>query len=267
MSNSPSVAALNQKAQACLAKKVDMPMSPLWNMARAAKYNAQTDLKYLQEALNYLTCKARNKLTFEADEKEFLKEVYEAFYWGGRYKGFKEAANLANHYVNGQGRLLTINAEIYSQSKVVQATMKAMKQHIQDLAAAKKSFTRFKCNNPVFMATPYVTPLKRMNFRTEGKMKAGGVLEAAQNDQRLHKADGHFYLEATTVRAPNGGYKTVWSVDSIYDFEPFERKNYYTEIPLGSNKLIIYDGLSEYMTRIGVAKVFNYRATWTEHWS
>lgn len=105
-----------------------------------------------------------------------------------------------------------------------------------------------------------------MNFRTEGKMKAGGVLEAAQNDHRLHKADGHFYLEAQTLLMKNGAFKTVWSVDSVYDFEPFEKQDYYTLIPLGQSKLTLYDGLSEYMTKIGVAKVFDYRAEWIEVW-
>ncbi len=61
--------------------------------------------------------------------------------------------------------------------------------------------------------------------------------------------------------------QTVWSVDSLYDFEPFEKHDYYTEIPLGERKLVIYDGLSEYMTRIGTAKAFTYRAEWRETWS
>jgi hypothetical protein len=64
----------------------------------------------------------------------------------------------------------------------------------------------------------------------------------------------------------NGNFKTTWSVDSVYDFEPFEKHDYYTEIPLGQNKLIIYDGLSEYMTRIGVANAFKYHAEWSEMW-
>lgn len=97
-------------------------------------------------------------------------------------------------------------------------------------------------------------------------MKAGGVLEAAQNDRRLHKADGHFYLEAETVWTNSGAFKTVWSVDSLYDFEPFEKQDYYTLIPLGSYTLVIYDGLPHYMTTMGVAKEFKYRVEWTEVW-
>jgi hypothetical protein len=266
MASPATIDALNKKAQACLAKKADIPGSPLWNMARAAKYNSAGDSKYLQDALDYLTCKAKVKMDFTSDEKEFLKEVYEAFYWGGRYKGYKEAAELADHYVNGGGKLLRINPEVYQKSTIVQETMVAMKRYIVELKSSRINYAKIKCNNPAFMAKPYAAPLKRMNFRTEGKMKSSGVLEAAQNDHRLQKADGHFYLEAQTVAMNNAAFKTTWSVDSVYDFEPFERHDYYTEIPLGQNRMIISDGLSEYMTRIGVANAFSYRAEWTEIW-
>lgn len=262
-----SLESLNQRAKACLAKKVDIPASPLWHMARTAKYDSASDLKYLQDALDYLTCKARSKLEFLQEDKVFLKELYEAFWWGGRYKGFPEAAQLADHYVNGGGKTLSINSEVYQKSKIVQATMIAMKKYVLELKAKGHNFVKMKCNNPAFMSRPYVQPLKKMNYRTEGKMKPSGVLEAAQDDHRLHKTDGHFYLEGSFVEVRNVGIRTVWHVDSIYDFEPFEKQNYYTEIPLGNAKLVLYDGLSEYMTQIGVAKVFHYRAEWAETWS
>ena len=261
---------LNKQAEACLAIKAEMPGSPLFNLANVAKRNATGDLKYLQDAINYLTCKARTKMEFNNDDKEFLKELYEAFWWGGHYKGYKEAAQLANHYVNGEGNgqanPLKINAEIYRSSKIVIATMEAMKKFIIEKKAQKKTFFEFRCDNVQFRSRPYTNGLLNMNYRTEGKMKTSGVLEAAQNNQRLHKADGHFYLQALSVLLPNKKIKTIWRVDSYYDFEPFEKHDYYTHIPLGQNKLVLSDGLSEYMTKIGVAKAFWYRAEWTEHW-
>jgi hypothetical protein len=105
-----------------------------------------------------------------------------------------------------------------------------------------------------------------MNYRTEGKMKSSGVLEAAQNNQRLHKTDGHFYLQAISKALPNKRMATIWRVESLYDFEPFEKHDYYTLIPLGSHNLKLPDGLSEYMTKIGVAKAFWYKAEWAEVW-
>lgn len=105
-----------------------------------------------------------------------------------------------------------------------------------------------------------------LNSKTEGKMKSSGVLEAAQNNQRLHKTDGHFYLQAISQLLPNNRMQTKWQVDSLYDFESFEKHDYYTHIPLGESILILSDGLSEYMTKIGVAKSFWYRADWTDAW-
>lgn len=266
-----SIQDLKKQAQICLAKAAEIPASPLFNMANVAKRNATGDLKYLQDAIDFLTCKAKAKMEFDADDKEFLKEIYEAFWWGGHYKGYKEAAKLANHYVNGEGNgkanPLKIDPEVYKTSKIVIATMVAMKKFILEKKNNKKTFFEFRCDNVEFRSKSYTKPLMTMNYRTEGKMKSTGVLEAAQDNQRLHKTDGHFYLQALSVLLPSRKIKTTWRVDSLYDFEPFEKHDYYTHIPLGQHKLILSDGLSEYMTRIGVAKTFWYRAEWIELWS
>ena len=261
---------LKKKAKLCLDKQSKMPMSPLFNMANVAKNNATGDLKYLQNALDYLTCKAKQKMPFDNDEKEFLKELYEAFWWGGQYKGYKEAAQLANHYVNGEGNgkatPLKVQAEVYKTSIIVVRTMAAMKTYIKESIDNKLPFFEIRCDNVKFRSKKYTNLLTRMNYKTEGKMKANGVLEAAQNNHRLHKTDGHFYLKATTTKLSDKKVNTVWSVDSLYDFEAFEKHDYYTHIPLGKHKLIVSDGLSEYMTQIGVAQAFWYRAEWSELW-
>jgi len=187
---------LKSSAEACLSKKTDIPMSPLYNMAKVAKLESSEDLKYIQDAINYLTCKAMSKLTFTNDEKEFLKEIYEAFWWGGQYSGYKEAARLANNYVNGSGNTqanpFVLNPEVYRTSKIVIATMHAMKQFILDQKKINKPFSHIQCDSAQFRSKPYAKILTRMNYRTEGKMKSNGVLEAAQENQRLHKTDGHF---------------------------------------------------------------------------
>lgn len=257
---------LKKKAEACLAKKADIPMSPLWHMGKTAKFGSDGDLKVMQEAVDYLTCKAKEKMEFNSDDKEFLKELYEAFWWGGHYKGLNEAAKLANHYVNGSGTHMKINPEVYQTSKIVIAAMAAMKLFITKRKTNRKNFSNIRCDNAEFRSSKYAIPLRRMNHITEGKLKPNGVLEAAQKNHRLHKADAHFYLDSFNAAMNNGSMKTTWSIKSIYDFEPFEKRGYYTEIPLGDYKLIFPDGLSEYMTRIGVAKAFNYSAEWQEIW-
>jgi hypothetical protein len=146
-----SVQNLKTKAKSCLAKKSDIPMSPLFNMANVAKRDKTSDLKLLQDAVDYLTCKAKAKLAFNSEEKEFLKELYEAFWWGGMYKGYKEAAQLANHYVNGEGNQKSnpfrINADVYKSSKIVIATIAAMKKYIVEQYENQKSIM---CNNVDF---------------------------------------------------------------------------------------------------------------------
>lgn len=89
----------NNTGGVCSDLKADIPISPLWHMGKAAKFDSKKIFDIMQKAIDYLTCKAKNKLHFENREKEFLKESYEAFWWGGQYKGWKEAAKLARHYV------------------------------------------------------------------------------------------------------------------------------------------------------------------------
>ena len=235
-------------------------------MGKAAKFDSDKNFKVIQEALNYLACKAQAILPFNDDEKEFMVEIYEAFWWGGHYQGLKEAAKLANHYVHGAGKRLNIDPEVYKQAPVVQATAEAMKKYLVDLLSKGLSITNLKSSNPGFYASVHARAPKNMNYRTEGKLKSGGVLEAAQNNNRLHKTDGHFYLEARTIKLSNKKYTTTWIIESLYDFEPFSKHQYYTEIPLGKKMLIIYDGLSEYMEQLGIAKKFWYEATWVESW-
>ncbi|MES9977773.1 MAG: hypothetical protein ABW107_03380 [Candidatus Thiodiazotropha sp. 6PLUC5] len=57
----------------------------------------------MQDAVDYLNEKAQAKIQFNDDEKEFLKELYEAFGWVGLAKGMPEAAALADHYVSSGG--------------------------------------------------------------------------------------------------------------------------------------------------------------------
>ncbi|MCF6283173.1 MAG: hypothetical protein L3J28_13385 [Candidatus Polarisedimenticolaceae bacterium] len=266
----PKIRKLKTKAQLCLSKRVAMPTSPLFNMVKVAKMGSLGDLEILQDAIDYLTCKAKAKLSFNADDKEFLKEIYEAFWWGGQYKGYKEAAELANNYVNGGGeskaRPYKIDSEVYKTSKIVIATMAVMKQFILDLKKLNTPFAHITCNDPRMRSKSYSRKLLQMNYKTEGKMKSNGVLEAAQNNHKLHKTDGHFYLQALTYARPDAKLETTWRVESLYDFEPFEKHDYYTNIPLGSKKLRLPDGLSEYMTKISVAKAFWYKAEWVELW-
>ena len=60
-----------------------------------------------------------------------MKELFEAMWWGGNLRKYKEAAKLANHYVNGGGKAIKINASVYKESIIVIDTMSALKAFIK----------------------------------------------------------------------------------------------------------------------------------------
>ena len=262
---------VKKKAKACLQKKATIPMSPLYHIAMAAKFKKESDFKYVQDALNYLACKAQAKLPFSDDDKEFLIEIYEAFSWGGWWLNYPEASLLAKHYVSMKGGTesnpLMVDPTIYKEAPIVIASMEAMKTYILELDEKKSNFSSLKCDNPGYTKTSYANKLRYMKYKSEGKVIEDGVLQAPQNNTRLKKTDNRFYLKALTVKTLNG-FRTTWRVDSLYDFEPFGENNFYTDINLPSGfTLIIYDGLSEYMVKLGIAKPFWYRMEWTESWN
>src|SRR5690349_23817092 len=118
------------KAKKCVAGAVPLPGAPLWNMGKAA-VGSQTDFDALQSAVDYLTCKAKARAPFTKDDKEFLVDIFEALWWGGHAKGLPEAAALADHYVNGKGKLLKIDAEVYRSSVIVRDTCAALKVYVR----------------------------------------------------------------------------------------------------------------------------------------
>jgi hypothetical protein len=255
---------LAKKATLC-GSQPNMPMSPVWHLGKMAAFGNKSSYKLIQDALDHLSCKAKSKAQFEDSEKEFLIEMYEAFWWGGKFKGLPEAAKLANHYVNGGGRPTEVDSYVYQNSPIVQKTQLAIKSYIEDIAGSSTFPLNISSKDLGFLNSKYAMPLRNMNFRTEGKLKPGGVLEAAQSDHRLHKTDAHFYLSSVTKRAGER-FSTQWSVRSVYDFEPYEKHDYYTLLPLGDFEVRIDDGLSHYMTVLGIANAFTHTSKWSEQW-
>lgn len=75
---------------------------------------------------------------------------------------------------------------------------------------------------------------------------------------------GSIFLVNTTKNGSN--FISRWKVESIYDFEPF-KKGYITDIPLAKGFILkLPDGLSHYLTKIGIANDFTYISTWQELW-
>lgn len=266
--------ALIAKAKVCQAKAVDIPESPLYHMGRMSlgiggEEGQKKSANILQDTIDYLTCKAKAKLPFNNDEREFLTELYKAFAWGGRLRGMPEAAKLARHYVRNKGIAISMSEKPYTGSVIVADTMVAMKAYIKELDANRLPFHILKTNDLNFRKSVYFRPLMKINNsrndHTHGYVLSNGAVHAEQNNQRLKNADNRFIIQAMS-RKTQHGFTTVWSVSNRYDFEPFSAGHKVTDIPLNP-PLKLPDGLSEYMdSGLNIAKPFNYAAKWTEFW-
>jgi hypothetical protein len=255
------------KGNQCLVDRENIPSAPLWHMGQVAVFETKESFDLLQNTIDYLTCKGKLGKPFSNNEKEFMKELFEALWWGGKYHGFKEAAELANHYVNGEGKPLTINAQVYKESVIVKDAMFALKSHIKDIAAKRSPVSSLKTSDSKFLKSKHAIPLKqgRRSVASQGYILSDGALLVEQTNQRLKNADHRFHLWVNTAISPNN-FISKWKVESTYDFEPFN-KGYVTGIPLAKNFVLkLPDGLSHYLTKIGVAKDFKYTSTWQEVW-
>ena len=262
-----SVESVIAKSNQCLEERENIPSAPLWHMGKAAVFESKESFDLLQNTIDYLTCKGKAGKQFTGNEKEFMKELFEALWWGGKYHGFNEAAKLANHYVNGDGRILTINAQVYKESVIVKDTMIAIRSHIKDITEKPSPFSNISTGDRTFLNSTYAKPLMmgKRNVNTQGYILSNGALLVEQTNQRLKNADHRFFLKVNTTK--NGvNFLSTWKVESIYDFEPFSVGNV-SDIPLTKDFVLkLPDGLSHYLTKIGVAKDFKYISTWQEFW-
>lgn len=263
---------ISTKAHACLEQAVEIPGAPLFHMGNIAAFKSKSSFDLMQDTINYLTCKAKATIQFSDTEKTFLIELYETFWWGGRAMGMPEAAKLADHYVNGNGESVNMDSKPYETSVVVQDTIKALKSYILETAGRNEYFFTLVSNEPKFRRSKYFKPLMLINGsrnrHTQGYVHSSGLIYAEDNNERLQKADNRFFLNATTNNSNGNGFHTRWSVKNRYDFEPFSESDKFTDLDFGNGKaLLLPDGLSEYMdSGLGIAKPFEYSATWLEVW-
>lgn len=133
-----------------------------------------------------------------------------------------------------------------------------------------KSFQHVSSGDAGFYSKPYCK--KTRDPKTQGQIRQG-LLVSEQNNERLQKGDNRFYLECINSKMGDKKIFTRWYVENIYDFKSFEfqlseNKNFITDIPLKRPDFILKfpDGLSFYMTQLGIAQEFEYRSEWSETW-
>ena len=256
-----------ERGNACVQDRDKIPGAPLWHLGKVAAVESRSSFDLMQNTVDYLTCKAKAERPFTQAEREFMKELFEALWWGGKYRGYAEAAMLADHYVNGDGKTMKLSPEVYQTSAIVTATTTAIKAYLRERSLNKKPIGMARSGDIDFLRSSYAADLRpgSRSAAQEDYLLKDGALLAEQNNARLKNTDNRFFL-AVVTSAVSGGFVSRWSVDSRYDFEPFER-GYVTDIPLATGMVLkLPDGLSHHLHKIGVAKEFQYTTEWTDRW-
>lgn len=273
--------------------------APLYHVGNIHVLDSVSSFKLIQNQIIYLDCKARNAQSFDSKEKEFLRNLFEVMWWGGKIRGFSEAAALADAYVNGNGKTLKISAEVYKTSKIVQSTQELMKEAAKGYfdTTNNTSLNLKSTDNLLKQKIAQLRKKKKFNQQIEGELYANGILKAEESNKRLFYADNRFSLQlfASKISGSNGKMILRWKVEGIYDFEPYNKRPWdITRLPVvhpGTKKksqeevqallaeifpeymkvigrylngLLLPDGLSSYMVSEGVAKPFTYFSEWSE---
>lgn len=169
------------------------------------------------------------------------------------------------------GAKLKIDASVYQTSVIVRDSCDAIKDYIRQLIANKAAFATVRSSDPGFLHSPPGKRVSRAAHRSvdrQGYVLPDGNLLSEQDNARLKNTNNRFILAAQNAKLNERAFFTSWSVDDEYTFEPFDRSDFYTNIPLsGTNVLKLPDGLSQYMVVLGIAGEFAYVANWTENWN
>ena len=247
-----------------------------WRKVGLGYYLATGDADEIQKEVDRLTKKARNQEVFTVDEKNFLVDLYEWIATGGRWKwvasspkdyekGLWEAGELLNHYLNGEGKELEIDSSIYETSVIVKYAAAEMKK----VMAGDLSKTKKIRNNGEIRSTQVLTAKNFGDANAKGQILTGGVLLAEQSNSRLKYANNRFVLKSSS-KCDGDKVTTTWRIDDEWDYNSFaeqkkQGRNDVTHLPLRGGKVLkLPDGLSHYLTTIGIAKEFPFYAEWTE---
>jgi hypothetical protein len=269
---------LAKRANSCMANAEGIPGYPFFTLLNANKFGSMSSFERLQHTIDYLTCKAKAGIFFTEEEKTFLYDLFINMGRGGRWNGWSEASQLAYHYVDGKGKPITINADVYRTSVIVKDAMEAIKDYIRDQISKKGQYGSVKTNDPLFLRSPQAARIhsKSRSSKKQGRLlinppdkpEEHGSLITEQSNDRLFHANNRFVLASINSLNPNGPktVMTTWSVDD-YTFEPFDKKSDITDLTIGENMVLkLPDGLSRYMVDLGIAQEFHYSASWMERW-
>jgi hypothetical protein len=208
---------------------------------------ASGDFKAIQDRVDALEQKAIKKEEFTADDKAFLSDLYSSLVFGGRVLGHREAADMLARYLEATGEPLRIDQGVYLENRKVQAAVAKLKARMAaDLAAGRPRES---------YASPPIT-------------------FSVKENPRLFYFSNVFVLRASPA-APEGGRRRVLFRVELearfisYDEEKTRFGRYAVHrTPFNTNArgetFTIDDGLSQYLTVLGLAKEFVYFSEWTD---
>jgi hypothetical protein len=219
-----------------------------------------------QEIINIAQEKAKAGKALTAEEQKALQGVYGLISLGGSLMGYPEASKLLDIYLNpkeaakyGERTPYKLNPNVYQESVIVQYAMEEMKRIIAE------DYSDGTIDNPSITSN-VLSPTPKRNSNTEGRILDDRKLIAEQDNLRLKNTDHRFPLQADIQVKKNGNITITWSVLSNYNFAPYPDTKY-TLLPFSKDRgqvLKLDDGLSQYLTKIGMATEFHHKAQWKE---
>ncbi len=207
---------------------------------------ASGDFAEIQTRVDALEKKAIGKKEFSEDDKAFLKDLYASLAFGGRIMGHREAADMLDRYLAATGEPLRLGSEAYEANAKVKAAV-------------------------VKLASRIRADLSRRVARK--KYLSDRIVVSISEDARLFYFSNVFFLQAFPDTADGDRPRIRFRVDLTSHFVSYdEEKKIYgrcgrVSTPFVTNgkgsTLTIDDGLSNYLTVIGLAKEFGYYSEWT----
>jgi hypothetical protein len=194
---------------------------------------------FIEKQILDISKKAIKNEPLTSGEILFLKSFYYTLAGGGSLL-YPEAAQLLNRYLTpSKTGDEIINPIVYENSPTVQKEITRQKSIVLKSASQGNNVITLK-SKTLFADYP-----------------------------RLKNANNRFILQSrSTIHGIS--VRSVFTVRDDYSFEPFAKclyKGFYTDFDLHLTKLRVPDGLSQYLTKIGLAKDFFHVATWEENWS
>jgi hypothetical protein len=207
------------------------------------------------------TARTRAETALTEADVEFLRSLYIGIGQGGRVFA-PEAAQLMRRYLNpDKSSVEEVDSAIYKESAAVRAELDRQKKEIVHAARTGQLPGNAKAVHAIHAGARKSEACEHP--RDVPRPHAARMVLA--DGERLKKANNRFWVQSYSTRKGNL-VTTTFVVTDCYEFEPF-RKGFFTDLELFGQRIRLDDGLSEYLTRVGVAKAFTYESTWQDEWT